>query len=64
LVRGSDVFFAATGITDGALLSGVRFHGQRAETETMVVRYRTGTRRIIHAEHCLEDLSMPDNPQL
>jgi fructose-1,6-bisphosphatase II len=55
LVRGSDVFFAATGITDGTLLSGVRFHGEYAETETMVVRYRTGTRRIIHAEHSIEE---------
>jgi fructose-1,6-bisphosphatase II len=55
LVRGSDVFFAATGITDGTMLSGVRYHGNWAETESMVVRCQTGTRRIIHAEHHLED---------
>jgi fructose-1,6-bisphosphatase II len=55
LVRGCNVFFAATGITDGALLSGVRYHGEWAETESMVVRCQTGTRRIIHAEHRLED---------
>jgi fructose-1,6-bisphosphatase II len=55
LVRGCDVFFAATGITDGKLLSGVRYHGEWAETESMVVRCQTGTRRIIHAEHRLTD---------
>ena len=55
LVSGCDVFFAATGITDGVLLSGVRYHGEWAETESMVVRCQTGTRRIIHAEHRLED---------
>jgi fructose-1,6-bisphosphatase II len=61
LVRSNDVFFAATGITDGALLSGVRYHGEWAETETMVVRCRTGIRRIIHAEHRLEGLPTNDN---
>jgi len=55
LVRGQDIFFAATGITDGKLLSGVRYHGNWAETESMVVRCQTGTRRIIHAEHRLTD---------
>lgn len=55
LVRGCDVFFAATGITDGTLLSGVRYHGEWAETESMVVRCETGTRRIIHAEHRVTD---------
>jgi fructose-1,6-bisphosphatase II len=55
LVRGDDVFFAATGITDGVLLSGVHYHGNWAETESEVVRYQTGTRRIIHAEHHLDD---------
>ncbi len=55
LVRGQEIFFAATGITDGTLLSGVRYHGDWAETESMVVRCQTGTRRIIHAEHRLTD---------
>ena len=55
LVRGCDVFFAATGITDGTLLSGVRYHGDWAETESLVVRCQTGTRRVIHAEHRLTD---------
>ncbi|HBX68142.1 MAG TPA: class II fructose-bisphosphatase [Chloroflexi bacterium] len=55
LVRGCDIFFAATGITDGKLLSGVRYHGDWAESESMVLRCSTGTRRVIHAEHRLED---------
>jgi fructose-1,6-bisphosphatase II len=55
MVRGCDVFFAATGITEGTLLSGVRYHGKWAETESIVGRCQTGTRRIIHAEHRLMD---------
>ena len=55
MVTGRDVFFAATGITDGSLLSGVRYHGGIAETQSMVVRCETGTRRIINAQHRLED---------
>ncbi|MBU0510789.1 MAG: class II fructose-bisphosphatase [Chloroflexi bacterium] len=51
LVSGEDIYFAATGITDGVLLSGLRYHGNMAETESMVIRCKTGTRRIIRAEH-------------
>ncbi|MGH1418287.1 MAG: class II fructose-bisphosphatase [Hyphomicrobiaceae bacterium] len=40
-----DVIFAATGITDGSLLDGVRFHNDFAETETVVMRAKTGTVR-------------------
>jgi fructose-1,6-bisphosphatase II len=54
LVAGQDVYFAATGITDGVLLSGIRYHGRIAETESLVIRAKTGTRRIIHAEHLIE----------
>ncbi|HEY62910.1 MAG TPA: class II fructose-bisphosphatase [Anaerolineae bacterium] len=54
LVKGDDVFFAATGITDGVILSGVRYEGDRAQTESMVLRRRTGTKRLIHAEHLIE----------
>lgn len=43
----ADVIFAATGVTDGSLLDGVRFRGQTAETETIVMRSRTGTVRRI-----------------
>ena len=54
LVSGEDIYFAATGITDGVLLSGLRYHGNLAETESMVIRCKTGTRRIIRAEHLVE----------
>lgn len=53
LIASQEIFFAATGITDGPLLAGVRYHGNRAETESLVLRGETGTRRVIHAEHLL-----------
>ena len=53
LVSSNEVFFAATGITDGSLLSGVRYHRDEAETESLVLRGETGTRRFIRAEHRL-----------
>jgi fructose-1,6-bisphosphatase II / sedoheptulose-1,7-bisphosphatase len=46
-----DVIVAATGVTDGALLKGVRFGGAVIETETIVYRSATGTVRRIHGEH-------------
>ena len=46
-----DVIVAATGVTDGALLSGVRFGKEVIETETVVYRSATGTVRRIRAEH-------------
>jgi fructose-1,6-bisphosphatase II len=56
LVRGDDVFFAATGITDGSLLRGVRYGPEGATTESIVMRSRTGTIRTIKAEHRWETL--------
>jgi fructose-1,6-bisphosphatase II len=53
LIASNEVFFAATGITTGSLLSGVRFDGDEAETESMVLRCATGTRRFIRAEHAI-----------
>jgi fructose-1,6-bisphosphatase II len=53
LVRGEDVFVAATGVTGGALLRGVRVVGDRVETESIVMRSRSGTIRRIHASHPL-----------
>lgn len=50
LARG-DVVVAATGVTDGALLKGVRFRGDIIETETVVYRSTTGTVRRIYGEH-------------
>ncbi|GJD29703.1 Fructose-1,6-bisphosphatase class 2 [Methylobacterium adhaesivum] len=49
MARG-DVIVAATGVTDGALLKGVRFKPDRVETETVVYRSATGTVRRIHGE--------------
>jgi fructose-1,6-bisphosphatase II len=51
LVKGEDVFFAATGITDGVLVQGVRFSTDGATTESIVMRARSGTIRVIHGEH-------------
>ena len=51
LVGGEDVFFAATGITDGDLLRGVRYRGDGATTESLVMRSKSGTIRRIQANH-------------
>lgn len=56
LVASDDVFFAATGVTDGVLLSGVRYSADGATTESIVIRGRSGTRRTMHAEHRLGKL--------
>jgi fructose-1,6-bisphosphatase II len=51
LVAGEDVFFAATGVTDGELLHGVRVRGGKATTESLVMRSRSGTVRTVSARH-------------
>jgi fructose-1,6-bisphosphatase II len=51
LVRGDDCFFAATGVTDGDMLQGVRYYGTKAETESLVMRSRSGTVRRVLATH-------------
>jgi fructose-1,6-bisphosphatase II len=51
LVKGDNVFFAATGITDGALLRGIRYSVEGASTESIVMRSRSGTIRTISAQH-------------
>jgi len=56
LVSSEDVFFAATGITDGELLKGVRYFGDRASTDSLVVRGLTGTVRQITATHQIDKL--------
>jgi fructose-1,6-bisphosphatase II len=56
LCRGNDVFFAATGITNGSLLRGVSYHHQGATTYSMVMRSRSGTVRYIEAHHEFEKL--------
>jgi fructose-1,6-bisphosphatase II len=56
LVSSEDVFFAATGITDGELLQGVRYFGDGASTDSLVVRGMTGTVRQISATHRIDKL--------
>ena len=52
LVAGNDVFFSATGVTDGDVLQGVRYQGGRgATTESLVMRSRSGTVRRVSARH-------------
>ncbi len=50
------MFFAATGITDGSLLRGVKYWPDGATTFSMVMRNRSGTVRLIEAEHRFEKL--------
>ena len=54
LVSGSDVFFAATGITDGELLQGVRFAPNGITSNSIVMRSRSQTIRLIESEHPAE----------
>ncbi|HHV72045.1 MAG TPA: class II fructose-bisphosphatase [Clostridia bacterium] len=53
LVKSDDVIFAATGITDGDFLKGVRYYGQQVHTYSVVMRAKTGTVRFIEAIHNL-----------
>ncbi len=57
LVTSDDAFFAATGITDGELLAGVRYRSGGATTHSLVMRARSGTVRNIYSEHQLWKLS-------
>jgi fructose-1,6-bisphosphatase II len=56
LVAGDDCFFAATGITDGYLLDGVKYWPDGASTHSMVMRSRSGTLRYVASEHSFEKL--------
>jgi fructose-1,6-bisphosphatase II len=56
LVRGDNVFFAATGVTSGDLLRGVRYRGSGAYTQSIVMRSKSGTIRIVDSFHRLEKL--------
>ena len=57
LVQGDNCFFAATGITDGELLRGVRYDSRGATTESLVMRSKSGTVRRIDARHRLKKLA-------
>jgi fructose-1,6-bisphosphatase II len=56
LCSGKDIFFAATGITSGDLLKGVRYEDVYAYTQSMVLRSASGTMRIVDAYHPVEKL--------
>ena len=56
LAAGDEVFFAATGITDGYLLEGVRYWPDGATTYSMVMRSRSGTIRYVKSDHRFEKL--------
>ncbi|KUL34757.1 class II fructose-bisphosphatase [Streptomyces regalis] len=56
LVAGDNVFFVATGITDGELLRGVRYRSETATTDSIVMRSKSGTVRRIDSEHRLSKL--------
>ncbi|WP_031506471.1 class II fructose-bisphosphatase [Streptomyces megasporus] len=56
LVSGDNVFFVATGVTDGELLRGVRYRGETATTQSLVMRSKSGTIRTIDSTHRLSKL--------
>jgi fructose-1,6-bisphosphatase II len=55
LAQGDSVIFAATGVTDGDMLDGVRFSGVGAETQSMVMRVKSGTVRTIRTKYTFDD---------
>lgn len=57
LVGGDNCFFAATGITDGELLKGVHFSRRGASTQSLVMRSKSGTVRLVNAQHQLSKLA-------
>jgi fructose-1,6-bisphosphatase II len=57
LVQGDNCFFAATGITDGEVLKGVHYDRNGATTQSLVMRSRSGTVRLIDARHRLDKLA-------
>ena len=64
LVRGENVFFCATGITDGALLKGVHYRANRCTTQSIVMRSKSGTVRVIEGLHKLSKLRAYSNVDL
>jgi fructose-1,6-bisphosphatase II len=56
LVAGDNVYFAATGVTDGDWLSGVKYLGDTIQTSSLVMRSKSGTIRYINAEHRYEKM--------
>ena len=59
LARGDNLIFSATGVTDGTLLRGVRFYGEKAKTHSLLMRNQTKTVRYIEAMHNLRYKTLP-----
>lgn len=57
LVKGDNCFFAATGITDGELLQGVHYDRRGATTQSLVMRSKSGTVRMVNARHRIDKLA-------
>jgi len=57
LVKSENCFFSATGITDGELMKGVHFDARGATTESLVMRSKSGTVRLVKARHSLDKLA-------
>ncbi|HYD10825.1 MAG TPA: class II fructose-bisphosphatase [Acidimicrobiales bacterium] len=57
LVQGDNCFFAVTGITDGEVLKGVHYDRNGATTQSLVMRSRSGTVRLVDARHRLDKLA-------
>jgi fructose-1,6-bisphosphatase II len=62
LVRGDNVFFAATGVTDGELLRGVRFEHQEVLTQSLSMRSKSGAVRLIETRHQLGSSNLIARP--
>jgi fructose-1,6-bisphosphatase II len=58
LVRGDNMFFCATGVTSGDLVRGVRYRSGGAYTQSIVMRSKSGTIRVIDSYHRLEKLAL------
>jgi fructose-1,6-bisphosphatase II len=56
LVRGENIFFCATGVTSGDLLRGVRYRSGGAHTQSILMRSKSGTIRVVDSFHRLEKL--------
>jgi fructose-1,6-bisphosphatase II len=63
LVRGENIFFAATGVTDGELLRGVRFEHDEVLTQSLSMRSRSGAVRLIDTRHQLGRSNLVARPR-
>ena len=53
IIKNEEIYLAVTGITDGTLMRGIKYRGDRAETNSIILRGESGTRRIVYAEHLI-----------